>query len=199
MPPREASNDNVKSPAKIQHQPPFISRSPIKRGIWLQLRATGTPGCKVVIYGNPKKRTTWAPYRVDGWYIDSAPEHYSWHIVYVTKTRSERIVCTVIFFPHSTTMHRKVGLNCSHLYNRSVIFPHLYYRFFYLYLFASKCTFDVCRLLGVISYTPIYIYQSEFYRCVFFILFGSIYKNSVPFITVSTIFVLILSTVDCHF
>ena len=46
--------------------------------------------------------------------------------------------------------HHKVGLNGSHLYNSSLIFPHLYYPFLYLYRDASKCTLVVCRLLRVI-------------------------------------------------
>ena len=33
-------------------------------------------GCKVVIYENPEKRTTWARHGVVSWYIGSTREHY---------------------------------------------------------------------------------------------------------------------------
>jgi hypothetical protein len=35
-----------------------------------------------------------------GWYIGPALEHYRCYTVYITKTRSSRIVETVEFFPH---------------------------------------------------------------------------------------------------
>jgi hypothetical protein len=43
---------------------------------------------------------TWAPHGQDGWYIGPALEHYRCYTVYITNTRSSRIVETVEFFPH---------------------------------------------------------------------------------------------------
>jgi hypothetical protein len=43
---------------------------------------------------------TWAPHGQDGWYIGPALEHYRCYTVYITKTRSSRVVETVNFFPH---------------------------------------------------------------------------------------------------
>jgi hypothetical protein len=47
-----------------------------------------------------EKEKTWAPHGQDGWYIGPALEHYRCYTVYVTKTRSNRIVETVDFFSH---------------------------------------------------------------------------------------------------
>jgi hypothetical protein len=47
----------------------------------------------------PGTRRTWAPHGQDGWYIGPALEHYRCYTVYITKTRGDRIVETVDFFP----------------------------------------------------------------------------------------------------
>ena len=62
------------------------------------------PGTKVVVYKNPEKRKTWSPHGVDRWYMGSASEQYRCHTVYVTKSRAERIACTVEFFLHDINM-----------------------------------------------------------------------------------------------
>jgi hypothetical protein len=46
-------------------------------------------------------RRTWAPHGQDGWYIGPALEHYRCYTVYINKTRGERIVETVDFFPET--------------------------------------------------------------------------------------------------
>jgi hypothetical protein len=40
----------------------------------------------------PGRRKTWAPHGQDGWYIGPALEHCRCYTVYITKTRSSRIV-----------------------------------------------------------------------------------------------------------
>jgi hypothetical protein len=58
------------------------------------------PGTKIIAHETPEGRRTWAPHGQDGWYIGPALEHYRCYMVYITKTRSSRVVETVDFFPH---------------------------------------------------------------------------------------------------
>jgi hypothetical protein len=58
------------------------------------------PGTRIIAHETPGRRKTWAPHGQDGWYIGPALEHYRCYTVYITKTRSTRIVETVEFFPH---------------------------------------------------------------------------------------------------
>jgi hypothetical protein len=57
------------------------------------------PGKIIIAHETPSSRRTWAPHGQDGWYIGRALEHYRWYTVYITKTRGNRIVETVDFFP----------------------------------------------------------------------------------------------------
>jgi hypothetical protein len=58
------------------------------------------PGTRIIAHETPGRRKTWAPHGQDGWYIGPAMEHYRCYTVYITKTRSSRIVETVDRFPH---------------------------------------------------------------------------------------------------
>jgi hypothetical protein len=58
------------------------------------------PGTRIIAHETPGRRRTWAPHGQDGWYIGPALEHYRCYTVYITKTRSSRVVETVEFFPH---------------------------------------------------------------------------------------------------
>jgi hypothetical protein len=58
------------------------------------------PGTRIIAHETPGRRRTWAPHGQDGWYIGPALGHYRCYTVYITKTRSSRIVETVEFFPH---------------------------------------------------------------------------------------------------
>jgi hypothetical protein len=58
------------------------------------------PGTRIIAHETPVRRRTWAPHGQDGWYIGPALEHYRCNTVYITKTRSSRVVETVDFFPH---------------------------------------------------------------------------------------------------
>jgi hypothetical protein len=58
------------------------------------------PGTIIIAHETPGKRKTWAPHGQDGWYIGPALEHYRCFTVYITKTRSIRVVETVDFSPH---------------------------------------------------------------------------------------------------
>jgi hypothetical protein len=57
------------------------------------------PGTIIITHETPSRRLTWAPHGKDGWYIGPALEHYRCYTVYITKTRGDRIVETVDFFP----------------------------------------------------------------------------------------------------
>jgi hypothetical protein len=57
------------------------------------------PGTRIIAHETPSRRITWAPHGQDRWYIGPALEHYQCYTVYVNKTRGERIVETVEFFP----------------------------------------------------------------------------------------------------
>jgi hypothetical protein len=58
------------------------------------------PGTRFIAHETPGRRRTWAPHGYDGWYIGPALEHYRCYAVYITKTRSHRVVETVEFPPH---------------------------------------------------------------------------------------------------
>jgi hypothetical protein len=57
------------------------------------------PGTIIIAHEIPNHRRTWAPHGQDGWYIGPALEHYRCYRVYINKTRSERVMETVAFFP----------------------------------------------------------------------------------------------------
>jgi hypothetical protein len=63
------------------------------------------PGTRIIAYETPIRRRTWDPHGQDGWYIGPALEHYRCHKVYITKTRGDRIVETVEFFPRNSRYH----------------------------------------------------------------------------------------------
>jgi hypothetical protein len=56
-------------------------------------------GCAVQIHKNSEQQGTWAANTINGWYLQTSPEHYQCHQIYVKKTKSERISDTV-FFKH---------------------------------------------------------------------------------------------------
>jgi hypothetical protein len=62
------------------------------------------PGTRIVAHDTPSRRRTWAPHGQDGWYVTPALEHYRCYTVYITKTRGNRIVETVHFFPEKIAL-----------------------------------------------------------------------------------------------
>jgi hypothetical protein len=61
------------------------------------------PGTRIIAHETPRRTRTWSPHGRDGWYIGPALEHYRCYTVYITKTRGDRIVKTVDFFPEKIT------------------------------------------------------------------------------------------------
>jgi hypothetical protein len=61
------------------------------------------PVTRIIANEAPSRRRTWAPHGQDGWYIGPASEHYQCYTVYITNTRSNRIMETVDFFPEKFT------------------------------------------------------------------------------------------------
>jgi hypothetical protein len=62
------------------------------------------PGTRIIAHETPNRRSTWAPHGQDGWYLGPALDHYRCYTVYITKTRGNRIVETVDFFPEKFTL-----------------------------------------------------------------------------------------------
>jgi hypothetical protein len=59
---------------------------------------------RIIAHESPSRRRTWAPHGQDGWYIGPALEHYRCYTAYITKTRGNRIVEKVEFFPEKFTL-----------------------------------------------------------------------------------------------
>ena len=47
----------------------------------------------------PNRCRTWGEHSMDGWYLQTSPEHYRCHIVFVKKTQAKRVTDT-LFFKH---------------------------------------------------------------------------------------------------
>jgi hypothetical protein len=62
------------------------------------------PGTRIIAHETPNRRNTWAPHGQYGWYLGPALEHYRCYTVYITKTRGNRTVETVDFFPEKITL-----------------------------------------------------------------------------------------------
>eukprot|EP00804_Cyclotella_cryptica_P025968 CCRYP_002793-RD/>CCRYP_002793-RD protein AED:0.25 eAED:0.25 QI:0/-1/0/1/-1/1/1/0/824 len=56
-------------------------------------------GCVVQFHVKPDRRKTWGEHSMDGWYIQTSPEHYRCHVVFVKKTQAKRVTDT-LFFRH---------------------------------------------------------------------------------------------------
>jgi hypothetical protein len=54
-------------------------------------------GCAVQLYQGSEKRTSWGANTIDGWYLQTSPQHYRCHVIHVKQTRSERVSDTVFF------------------------------------------------------------------------------------------------------
>ncbi len=48
-------------------------------------------GCAVQIHESSERQGTWAANTINGWCLQTLPEHYPCHQIYVKKTKSERI------------------------------------------------------------------------------------------------------------
>jgi hypothetical protein len=64
------------------------------------------PGTRVVAHEKPPQRAGWEPYGVYGWCLGPAPDHYRCYRVHINKTKADRIVDTVEFFPANVAMSR---------------------------------------------------------------------------------------------
>jgi hypothetical protein len=62
------------------------------------------PGTRGVAHEKPHQRACLDPHGVDGWYLGPAPDHYRCYRVHINKTKADRIVDTVAFFPAKVTM-----------------------------------------------------------------------------------------------
>jgi hypothetical protein len=54
-------------------------------------------GCAVQLFQNSEKRTSWGANAINGWYLQTSPDHYRCHVIYVKQTKSKRVSDTVFF------------------------------------------------------------------------------------------------------
>jgi hypothetical protein len=54
-------------------------------------------GCEALVHEKMDKRGTWAYHCVDGWYLNTSPEHYHVHNCHIKETKAERLSNTVQF------------------------------------------------------------------------------------------------------
>ncbi len=54
-------------------------------------------GCTVQLHESSEIRVTWADNSIDGWYLQTSPEHYQFYVIHVKQTKSERVSDTVYF------------------------------------------------------------------------------------------------------
>jgi hypothetical protein len=54
-------------------------------------------GCTVQLHQSSTRQASWAENLIDGWYLQTSPEHYQCHVIYVKQTKSERMSDTVFF------------------------------------------------------------------------------------------------------
>jgi hypothetical protein len=54
-------------------------------------------GCAVQLHQSSTKQASWAENLIDGWYLQTSPEHYQCHVIYVKQTKRERVSDTVFF------------------------------------------------------------------------------------------------------
>jgi hypothetical protein len=64
------------------------------------------PGTRVITHENPKQCASWDPHGVDGWYLGSSLDHYRCYRVHINKTKADRSVDMVEFFPAKVVMPR---------------------------------------------------------------------------------------------
>jgi hypothetical protein len=54
-------------------------------------------GCPVQLHQSNTKRASWAENSINGWYLQTSPEHYQCHVIYVKQTKSKQVSDTVFF------------------------------------------------------------------------------------------------------
>jgi hypothetical protein len=54
-------------------------------------------GCAVQLHQSSTRRASWAENLIDRWYLQTSPDHYRCHVIYVKPTKSERVSDTVFF------------------------------------------------------------------------------------------------------
>ena len=62
------------------------------------------PGCLLVAHERAQEQGTWADHGMKGYFIGPAKHHYRNYRVYIPKTRGERTIDTIEFFPEHVQM-----------------------------------------------------------------------------------------------
>ena len=60
-------------------------------------------GCESQVHEKTEKRGTWVYHSVDGWYLDTSPEHYCTHLFHIKTKNSEIFTDTAQFSHHKIT------------------------------------------------------------------------------------------------
>ncbi|KAL7474441.1 hypothetical protein ACHAW6_000415 [Cyclotella cf. meneghiniana] len=63
----------------------------------------GPMECEMQVHKKTDKQGTWAYHSIDGWYLNTSPEHYRVHNCYIKSTKSTRLSNTVQFQQQSIT------------------------------------------------------------------------------------------------
>ncbi|KAL7483589.1 hypothetical protein ACHAW6_009233 [Cyclotella cf. meneghiniana] len=54
-------------------------------------------GCKVQVHKKMDKRGMWVYHSLDGWYLNTSPEHYRVHNCHIKSTKAEQLMDTIQF------------------------------------------------------------------------------------------------------
>jgi hypothetical protein len=54
-------------------------------------------GCAVQLHQSSTRRASWAENLIDQWYLQTSPEHYQCHVIYVKQMKNESVSDTVFF------------------------------------------------------------------------------------------------------
>jgi hypothetical protein len=61
-------------------------------------------GCAVQLHQSSKHGASWAKTLIDGWYLQTSPEHYQCHMIYMSSKRKAR-ECQTQYFSKQNTSH----------------------------------------------------------------------------------------------
>jgi hypothetical protein len=85
------------------------------------------PGIKILIHEKSQVCHSWAPYRVEGWFLGPALDHYRCYQVYCAQTGGKRILDTVEFFPHDIPMPKNssidIGIQAAQALTQALLHP----------------------------------------------------------------------------
>ncbi len=91
------NNTDIEPPQTIQRSTNVLAWQYVHGNFDYNKMILAPMGCAVQIYQSSERRTSWGANAIDGWYLQTSPEHYQCHVIYVKQTKSERMSDTVFF------------------------------------------------------------------------------------------------------